>query len=179
MNTDEVYQFFGSCWKASKAIGITKQGFSIWEKRGYIPLKQQIKIEKITKGKLIAREEDAKKPDPNEALDTESNYLPNFRYYDKKHGMCKVESIYFRKGKRPKITYVIEGNNREKFAVFSARNLMQASDLTDSDGCTLYEGDICLLENGDKFTFKHIGEEKKLKKLGKFKIIGNIFNERI
>lgn len=173
MTTDDVYQFFGSAVKASYAIGITRAAFSAWIKRGFIPIEQQKKIEKITKGKLIARKEDAKKPNSDEAELT--SYLPNFRYYDKKHGMCKVEAIHFRKGKQPKITYVIEGNNIEKFSVFSTKNLMQASDFVDSCGHTVFEGDILLLKNKEKFIFKSLDLANKLKKLGKFKIIGSVF----
>jgi len=173
MTTDDVYEFFGSGWKASCAIGITKSAFSAWIKRGYIPLKQQIRIQKITKGKLIALEKDAKKS-LDKTNEPECTYLPNFRYYDKKHGMCRVESLHFRKGKPPKITYVVEGNNTEKFASFNTENLMQACDLVDCEGKTLYEGDICLLSRGRKFTFKSIDMRDKLDII-KFIIIGNIF----
>jgi hypothetical protein len=170
MKTDDVYQFFGSGWKASIAIGVTRQTFSVWIKRGYIPFQQQKKIEKITKGKLIAREEDAKK-----SIESTKEYLPSFRYYDRKYGMCRVESIHFRKGKAPKITYIIEGNNREKFSVFGSKNLMQAADIVDFYCRPVFEGDILKLKNGDKCIFESLDMVNKLKKLGKFKIIGNIF----
>jgi len=176
MKTDDVYQFFGSAWKAACAIGIAKQSFSNWIRRGFIPFKSQIKIEKITKGKLRAREEDAKKPQEDETQ-VESTYLPSFRYYDKKHGMCRVESLHFRKSKLPKITYVVEGNNKEKFAVFNTKNLMQATYLLDSKGIRLYEGDICLI-NKCRFIFKNIEMANEFKEFGKFKIIGNIFDDK-
>lgn len=172
MILEEVYQFFGSANKAANVLNITRQAFYGWIRRGYIPLKQQIKIEKITKGKLIAKKEDA---NPNNTINADSHYLASFRYYDKKHGMCRVESLHFRKGKLPKITYVINGNNREKFAVFDTKNLMQASDIVDSSGDFVYEGDICKLKNGEEFVFKSLDMANKLKKLGTFKIIGNIF----
>lgn len=181
MTIEEVYQYFGSAYAAAKAIGVTKQAFSQWLKNGFIPIKSQEKIEHLTKGKLIAKSEEAKKPDINIAGESESNYLPNFRYYDKKHGMCKVESIHFRKGNRPKITYIAEGNNKRKFTVFSTRNLMQAADILDSEGKTLYEGDICiLLGTKRKVIFKSMNliselENKATKGYFKFKIIGNIF----
>lgn len=188
MTIEEVYQYFGSAYAAAKAIGVTKQAFSEWIKHGFIPIKRQEKIEHLTKGKLIARSEDAKKPDINITGESESNYLPNFRYYDKKNGMCKVESIHFRKGNRPKITYVVEGNNKRKFTVFSTRNLMQAADLVDWYNHPVFEGDILQFENngnknGEKFIFKSINQINQLKKLInnklnknlRFKIIGNIF----
>jgi hypothetical protein len=91
--------------------------------------------------------------------------------------MCRVESLHFRKGKVPKITYVVEGNNKEKFSVFNTKNLMQATDLLDSKGIRLYEGDICL-NNKVRFIFKNIEMANEFKKFGKFKIIGNIFDDK-
>jgi hypothetical protein len=177
MTPEEVYQYFGSAYAAAKAIGITKQSFSYWIEKRFIPFNRQIEIQKITKGKLRAREEDAKKLNPNNTNESKTNYLPNFRYYDKKHGMCRVESLHFRKGKVPKITYVVEGNNKEKFSVFNTKNLIQASDLFDSKGIRLYEGDICL-NNKVRFIFKNIEMANEFKKFGKFKIIGNIFDDK-
>jgi len=171
MTTDDVYQFFGSGWKASCAIGITKSGFSKWIARGYIPFDQQKKIEKLTKGKLTARKEDAKKSSDKAV---ELAYFPDFRYYDKKHGLSKVESLHFRKGKAPKITYKIKGNTLENFTSFEVKNLMQAVNLVDCEGHILYEGDIVRLKSGKKFTFEKIEMLDKLKTV-KFKIIGNIF----
>ena len=173
MTAEEVYQYFGSAYAAAKAIGITKQSFAKWINKRFIPFNRQIEIEKITKGKLVALEEDGRKP-AHDKKESESIYLPNFRYYDKKHGMCKVESIHFRKGKSPKITYAVKGNNRKKFTSFSVENLMQAVDLVDCEGKTLYEGDICLLSRGRKFIFKSIDMLEKLQII-KFKIIGSIF----
>ena len=92
--------------------------------------------------------------------------------------MCEIASINFRKGKQPKITYLIKGNNIEKFTAFVTKNLMQASDLKDSKGKTLYEGDVCLLKNNQKFIFENITLTSKIKKLGTFKIIGNIFDRK-
>lgn len=174
MTTDEVYQYFGTAYAATKAMGITKQAFSGWIKNGFIPFKRQEKIEALTKGKLIAREEDAKKSNPStDDNDKSLNYLPNFRYYDKKYGMCKVESIHFRKDKRPKITYIAKG---KKSTSFITKNLMQATDLTDSYGRTVFEGDILKLKNGEKIVFEKIEDIDKLEKyVGLFKIIGSVF----
>jgi DNA-binding transcriptional regulator Cro len=176
MTAEEIYQYFGSAYSAAKAIGITKQAFSKWIEKRFVPFNRQIAIQKITKGKLVAKEEDARKYQKDETK-VESTYLPNFRYYDKNHGMCRVESIHFRKGKRPKITYMIEGNNTKKFTVFSTTNLMQASDLLDSKGIRLYEGDICLI-NKCRFIFNNIEMTHEFKEFGKFKIIGNIFDDK-
>jgi hypothetical protein len=174
MTTDEVYQYFGTAYAAAKAMGITKQAFSEWIKNGFIPLKRQKKIEALTKGKLIAREEEAKKPIPSSQDEKEGklNYLPNFRYYDKKYGMCKVESIHFRKGKRPQITYLVKG---KKLTSFTAKYLMQAADVVDFYCNPVFEGDILKLKNGEKFIFESLDMANKLKKLGEFKIIGSVF----
>ena len=168
MTIDDVYQFFGSAKQAAVAIGISRSAFYKWIDRGFIPVKQQKSIEMLTKGKLIAFKLE-------DEIDDGSVYLPKFRYYDKKNGMCKVESIHFRDGKRPKIIYVKPGNKIEKFSVFDAKNLMQAVNLLDSKGNMVYEGDILFLKDGERFVFKDIEMVSKLRKLDRFKIIGNIF----
>jgi hypothetical protein len=168
MKIDEVYQFFGSAKNATSAIGVSRGSFYKWIDKGFIPMKQQKRFELLTKGKLksFASESDA---------EDHGIYLPIFRYYDKKHGMCEVESIHFRKGKRTKIIYVTPANRGEKFSVFNKQNLMQSFGILDCDGNLVYEGDILLLKNKEKFVFKSVEFINKLKKLAKFKIIGNIF----
>lgn len=123
MNTDEIYQYFGSANKAAKAIGVTRAAFYLWMKRGYIPLFQQKKFETLTKGKLKSKPLDAKKTGKKE----EKIYLPLFRYNDKKYGICEVESLQFRKGRPPKITCVSSRHKHEKFSTFNSENLMQAT----------------------------------------------------
>lgn len=174
MTPEDVYQFFGSGHKAALALDISRYGFSKWITAGRIPFKRQVKIEKITKGKLKANTEDAKKINPKDIK--ELNYFPNFRYYDKKNGLCRVESLHFRKGKPVKIVYVIEGNKREKFTSFLSENLMEAYGIIDLYSKPLFEGDIVQFKNGDQLTFQSKEEMIKLKKKnGQFKIIGNIF----
>ncbi len=168
MNIDDIYQFFGSAKNATSAIGVSRSAFYKWLDKGSIPIKQQKRFELFTKGKLKS----FKVEDEGEDYHI---YLPIFRFYDKKHGMCEVESIHFRKGKSPKIVCLKPGNRIEKFSVFSTNNLMQACDILDTDGNTVYEGDILLLKNKEKFVFKSMKLLNKLNKLGKFKIIGNIF----
>ena len=177
MTIDEVYQFFGSLGKASKITGIQKNTIWNWTQRGYVPFKQQKKIEEITKRKLIASKKDARKPefDEGEENNTAVIYLPKFRYYDDKNGMCEVESLHFRTGNCPKITYKVKGKTREKFSSFVTEKLMQASNLTDSEGQILYEGDICKLKSGKKLVFSFDMKEKLEKTT--FKIIGNIFEK--
>lgn len=168
MKIDEVYQFFGSAKNATSAIGVSRGSFYKWIDKGCIPIKQQKRFELLTKGKLKSFMSESDGEDY-------SICLPMFRYYDKKHGMCEVESIHFRKGKRTKIIYIKTGNRTEKFSVFNTNNLMQSFGILDCDGNAVYEGDILLLKNKEKFIFKNIEMLSKLKKLGKFKITGNIF----
>ncbi len=167
MTVEEVYQYFGSACAAANAIGISRQSFAMFIKQGYVPLKTQRKIEKFTNGKLTIGREDLK--------DLKENYLPNFRYYDKKHGMCQVESIRFRKGKAPKITYISEKDNRKKFTSFDVENLMQATGLVDINDIPVFEGDIIQLENGKKLTIESFCMKIKINKNSEFIIIGNIF----
>lgn len=175
MRTDDVYQFFGSAKKVYEMLGISKSAFYKWCTNGCIPFKQQLKLQTFSQGKLIASRNDMPKYYRDEEVDIYSIYLPMFRYFDKKHGMCEVESIHFKKGNHPRIVYIKPGNKIERFSVFNAQNLMQAVDVKDCEGKTVYEGDICLLKTKEKFTFENMERLNKLKKLGKFKIIGNIF----
>lgn len=180
MTVDEVYEFFGSAVKATAAIGLKRANFSLWVKNRRIPLKSQKKFEKVTQGKLIANEELEKKQSERKKFDfildeEKPVLLPFFRYYDKKYGMLVVDSIHFKKGRNPRITYAPFQRKNEKFSVLNTENLMQATSLIDCEGKTLYEGDILLLKNGKKVTFESIEMTETIKKLGKFKIIGNIF----
>lgn len=178
MTIDEVYQFFGSLGKASKITGIQRNTIWNWTQRGYVPFKQQKKIEEITKRKLIASKKHAKKPDCDDEDENNNKpiiYLPKFRYYDDKYGMCEVESLHFRKDRCPKITYKVKGKPREKFSSFDIKRLTQASNLTDDVGELLFESDICNLKNGKKIVFSFSMKEK-IENI-KFKIIGNTFKD--
>lgn len=168
MKTYDVYQYFGSVRKISNALGISRSAFYKWMDRGYIPLKQQQRIELLTKGALSASDSE------DVIEDRELNFLPSFRYYDKKHGMCFVESIHFRKGSPPRITYVSMDNSAIKHTSFETQRLMQGIGLLDLNQKMVYEGDILRLKNGKKFIYKKMEIEERLQKLGEFKIIGNI-----
>jgi len=171
MTPDDLYEFFGSVKNISQSVNVSRSLFYKWNKKGEIPFKQQKRIELLTKGKLKA----ISAKYFNEEVDSTYIYLPLFRYYDKKYGMCAVELIHFRKGKPHKIVYVKEGNRSEKFSSFITKNIMQATNVTDVDGRNVYEGYILLLKNKQKFFFRSLDMLHKLKKLGKFKIIGNVF----
>jgi hypothetical protein len=54
MLLEEVKQYFGTTYQFNKKTGMHHASFSNWEKKGYIPIKTQIKLEKITNGELKA-----------------------------------------------------------------------------------------------------------------------------
>ena len=54
MKTEEVINYFGSCTKAAKALGITKQAVSRWGE--YPPACRQYHIEVATQGYLRVEE---------------------------------------------------------------------------------------------------------------------------
>lgn len=174
MTPENVYEFFGSGIKVAKAIDIHKRTFYEWLKKGYIPYAQQRKIEAVTKGKLIANAEHIYLRSYGAII------LPIFRYYDEKYGICWVESLHFRHGYPPKITYKTEGKNSIKLSTFNVDNLMQAVDIIDEKGIYLFEGDICLLKNKKKFLFKKIEDdiEKAHQLLKSFEIIGTIYENK-
>lgn len=68
MTIKELHDYFGSYYKAAKAINIRRQSISVWVNCGYIPIKSQYKLEKYTKGALIARLEDGIKTNIKEKL---------------------------------------------------------------------------------------------------------------
>jgi len=172
VNSDDLYQYFGTVTKIKDILGISRQTFYSWIERGYIPLDQQKKIESLTKGKLKAL---IPPPSLTDVLKGTDVCLPLFRFYDKKHGMCEVESLHFKKTGFPRIVYIDPNNKKNRFSAFSTTNLMQAVNIIDSNGKNVYERDILLLKNNKKFIFNNIEMIGKLKKLGKFKIIGNVF----
>ena len=54
MKLDEVIDYFGSQARVCEYLKIHKQNFTNWIKRGYIPYMQQLKLEKLTGGRLKA-----------------------------------------------------------------------------------------------------------------------------
>jgi hypothetical protein len=117
MTLEEVYEFYGSTKALCDAIGIKRQSLTYWRHKRCIPLRTQLHIAVITKGKLIANKDRFNKY----SMEIIS---PIFKYNDKKYGLCEVESIYFTKGNPPKIVYVSPKNNKKKFTVFNAKNLV-------------------------------------------------------
>jgi hypothetical protein len=56
MTLEDAVKHFGSGYKLCKALAIRMQNYTYWKQIGEIPFAQQMRIEKITKGILIARE---------------------------------------------------------------------------------------------------------------------------
>ena len=55
MDIKEVHEFFEKNWtKAMRGLRLGVNTYQHWMKIGYIPMPAQMKIEKLTKGKLIA-----------------------------------------------------------------------------------------------------------------------------
>ena len=52
MTVDEIVEYFGSKAKAASALGIGRANLTIWEKRGHIPEKQTMRLDRLTGGKL-------------------------------------------------------------------------------------------------------------------------------
>ena len=58
MTLDDIKGFFGSSYNFHLATGWTHACYHNWEKKGFIPIKSQMKLEKLTLGKLKASLDD-------------------------------------------------------------------------------------------------------------------------
>ena len=56
MQLEEVIAYFGTQANACKQLNVGRMNFSHWKRRGYIPYRQQVVIERITDGALKADE---------------------------------------------------------------------------------------------------------------------------
>ena len=54
MKLDEVSEYFGSSYQFHKKTGMEHANYLNWEKKGFIPIKTQLKLEKFTNGLLKA-----------------------------------------------------------------------------------------------------------------------------
>lgn len=52
MNIEKVINYFGSKSKLAKAVGVSRATIYIWVHKGSIPLKRQMVINQVTKGKF-------------------------------------------------------------------------------------------------------------------------------
>lgn len=58
MNIEEVRTYFGTLYRACKALRIAPQNTTKWNRQGYIPLLQQYRIAELTDGFLMPDEDD-------------------------------------------------------------------------------------------------------------------------
>ena len=58
MTIDEVINWYGNLTQACYALDIAFQNTTKWKAKGYVPWRQQLRIEIMTKGKLVADKED-------------------------------------------------------------------------------------------------------------------------
>lgn len=56
MTIEEAVKEFGSGRQICLALGLTVQNYTKWNKQGFIPQSQQLRLEKLTNGKLKADE---------------------------------------------------------------------------------------------------------------------------
>lgn len=60
MTINEVKQYFGNTYKFYKKTGMHHSNFCNWNRKGFIPIKTQIRIENLTNGELKANLEHLK-----------------------------------------------------------------------------------------------------------------------
>jgi hypothetical protein len=54
MTLDEAVEYFGSGWKMCQQLDIRPQNYTVWKRNNRIPLLQQLRIESLTQGTLMA-----------------------------------------------------------------------------------------------------------------------------
>lgn len=54
MTIDEVKKYFSTSYQFQKKTGMMHNNFLNWEKKGFIPIKTQIKLQELTNGELKA-----------------------------------------------------------------------------------------------------------------------------
>jgi hypothetical protein len=58
MTIDEVLKYFKTQYRVCKELEISRQNFTKWIEKGYIPYTQQHRLENLTEGKLKANIDD-------------------------------------------------------------------------------------------------------------------------
>lgn len=56
MSIDEAIKYFGNGNKLCNALGLSRANITDWRNKGYIPMIQQLRLEKLTSGELKADE---------------------------------------------------------------------------------------------------------------------------
>lgn len=54
MTLEQINKYFGSSRQIAQLLGISRQAIDNWRRRGYVPIKRQLIIEKLTCGQLKA-----------------------------------------------------------------------------------------------------------------------------
>lgn len=54
MTLDDVKKYFYTSYRFQKKTGMMHNNFTNWEKKGFIPIKTQIKLQELTNGDLKA-----------------------------------------------------------------------------------------------------------------------------
>lgn len=54
MKLEDVKDFYGNSYQFSKKTGMDHANYLNWQKKGFIPIKTQLRIEKMTNGMLKA-----------------------------------------------------------------------------------------------------------------------------
>ena len=54
MSIEEAINFYGTCSKLCRALGIQRQNITYWKRKGYVPLFQQYRLQELSAGKLKA-----------------------------------------------------------------------------------------------------------------------------
>lgn len=178
MTLEEIHEYYGSAVEACRALGISQPNFSVWNRRGYVPLLQQMRIEKLTGGVLCANEEHAYKKERSAGI-----YLPSYRFFSTKYGMCPVSCITFNLGKKPRISYIAKIDKNQygmteykKIVSFDRKYLMQAVDVLDINGNYVYEGDVIRAKKrSNPFVFRNIAMLPQLKELQGIRVVSHIY----
>lgn len=51
MTLEEVYNHYGQCWALTcRELGVSRNTYQNWVKKGFIPIETQVRIEHTTKG---------------------------------------------------------------------------------------------------------------------------------
>ena len=58
MTLEEVYNYFGGWYGIRTKVGFSLHTSDYWRRKGYVPLSSQFRIERYTKGVLVADEKD-------------------------------------------------------------------------------------------------------------------------
>lgn len=82
MKLNEVKNYFKTWYQLNKQIGVAQGTITKWRKQGFIDIKQQLRIEKFTKGQLKASLDDIPKLEYEPRPNNTSSQTPRSRKKD-------------------------------------------------------------------------------------------------